>query len=103
MPGVVGKSLGRREEDTARIAAAQRAGLIAELPVDDIMLAANALVMGLAHMIVEGQLGPVDAKRATELATAVTGVIGVGLIPRDEDMPDSFRATVVPGRKKKRG
>lgn len=91
MPGVLGKSPGRSEQDAARIAAGQRAGLIADIPVDDIMLAANALVTGLAHMIVEGQLGPVDDKRATELATAVTGVIGVGLVPRDE---------VVPGRKK---
>jgi len=66
------------------LAEAQAHGLIAALPLDDILVAANSLVRGLAHMIVEGRLGVVDDARATELAIAVTGVIGEGLVPRAE-------------------
>jgi AcrR family transcriptional regulator len=64
------------------LAEAQARGLIAALPLDDILVAAASLVRGLAHMIVEGRLGAVDDARATELAIAVTGVIGEGLVPR---------------------
>jgi AcrR family transcriptional regulator len=64
------------------LARAQARGLIAALPLDDILVAANSLVRGLAHMIVEGRLGAVDDARATELAIAVTGIIGEGLVPR---------------------
>jgi AcrR family transcriptional regulator len=71
--------------------AGQAAGEIVDLPIGELMLAANALVHGLAHMIVEGQLGPVDSKRATELATAVTGVFGCGLIPRETPPVDPRR------------
>lgn len=71
--------------------AAQAAGQIADIPVDELMLTANALVHGLAHMIVEGQLGKVDAKRATELAIAVTGAVGIGFIPRDQRPGDPMR------------
>ena len=69
------------------IADAQRAGTIANIPIDDLMLVANALVHGLAHMIVEGQLGELDAARVRELAIAATGVLGVGLIPRTTQLP----------------
>lgn len=71
--------------------AAQAAGQIADIPVDELMLTANALVHGLAHMIVEGQLGKVDAERATELAIAVTGAVGIGFIPRDQRPGDPMR------------
>jgi AcrR family transcriptional regulator len=74
------------------------AGHIADIPVDELLLTANALVHGLAHLIVEGQLGPVDAKRATELAVAVTGAIGIGFIPRDQPTGDPLR----PALKRKR-
>jgi AcrR family transcriptional regulator len=64
------------------LAAAQAAGVIAPIPLDDLLLAASALTHGLAHLIIEGQLGAVTPDRATELATAVTGAFGVGLKPR---------------------
>jgi AcrR family transcriptional regulator len=73
------------------IVEAQAAGQIAEHPVDEIMLAANSIVHGLAHMIVEGSLGDVSAERATELAIAVTGVFGFGLIPRGTKPDDPLR------------
>jgi AcrR family transcriptional regulator len=66
----------------AAIIAAQEAGEIARMPIDELLLAANTTVHGLAHQIVEGLHGEVDAARATALATAVTGVLGVGLYPR---------------------
>ena len=59
-----------------------------------------SLVTGLAHMIVEGRLGPVDDKRARQLAIAITSVLGVGLIPRTEDVPDPYKRTTVRGTKK---
>lgn len=62
--------------------AGKAAGEIGDIDVDELLLTANSLVHGLAHSIVEGRLGHVDAKRARELATAVTGVLGVGLLPR---------------------
>jgi hypothetical protein len=64
------------------LAAAQAAGTIANIPLDELMLGANAIVHGLAHLIVEGLLGEVDTATATHLAIAVTGVLGQGLIPR---------------------
>jgi hypothetical protein len=100
IPGISPHKRSSYDEDRKRIADAQRGGLIASAPTDDVMLAANALVTGLAHLIIEGQLGPVDDKRATELAIAATAVLGVGLIPRDEDVPDELTSTVV-GKKRK--
>ncbi len=64
------------------IADAQARGGIAELPLDALILAAHSLMNGLAHAIVEGRLGHIDDARATELATAVTEVFAVGLLPR---------------------
>lgn len=72
----------RRQAETAALAAAQDAGTIAPLPLDELLLAANAIVHGLASLIVRGELGEVDEARATELATQVTGALGVGLFPR---------------------
>lgn len=46
------------------------------------MLAAQALIYGLAHLIVDGVLPPMSADQAEKLAHAVTGVLGVGLRPR---------------------
>lgn len=82
MPGLAARWYEPGPEDRAKILEAQRAGQFAKLPIDDILLAANALVSGLAHMIVQGQLGKVDDARATELAIAATGVLGIGLVPR---------------------
>jgi AcrR family transcriptional regulator len=87
------------QEERAKIAAAIEQGHIAPLPLDDLMLAANALVTGLAHLIIEGQLGEVDPERATKLAIAVTGVLGVGLIPRDEDIHDPYKGHAVKTKK----
>ena len=66
------------------IAAAQQAGTIAPIPLSDLVLAANALVHGLGSLIVQGQLGEVDAARAKRLAIAATGVLGIGLEPRHD-------------------
>lgn len=73
----------KQQEQRQALAAAQAAGVIAELPLDDLCLAAQALTHGLGHLIVEGQLGPVTPERATELAVAATAVLGKGLVPRD--------------------
>ena len=85
-------------EQRKDLEAGQAAGEIADMPIDELMLAANSLVHGLAHLIVEGQLGPVDAKRAKELAVAATGAIGAGFIPRDKPPGDPLR----PGMKRRR-
>jgi AcrR family transcriptional regulator len=66
---------------------AQAAGTIAPIPLDELILAANALVLGLGHMIVQGQLGEVGPERARQLAITTTGALGVGLIPRAEGLP----------------
>ncbi len=68
------------------LADAQSRGAIAKMPLDHLMLAADSLVMGLAHKIIEGRLGNIDEKRATELATIATEVLGVGLIPREGEV-----------------
>lgn len=85
-------------QQRADLEAGQAAGEIAAIPVDELLLAANSLVHGLAHLIVEGQLGPVDAKRAKELAIAATGAIGFGFIPRNVPLDDPMR----PAMKRKR-
>jgi AcrR family transcriptional regulator len=82
----------------ADLEAGQRAGVIADIPIDELMLTANALVYGLAHMIIQGQLGDVDEERAKELAIAVTGAVGVGFFPREKPFGDPMR----PGMKRKR-
>ncbi|HEY5947639.1 MAG TPA: TetR/AcrR family transcriptional regulator [Kofleriaceae bacterium] len=84
-------------QQRADIEAGQAAGEIADIPIDELLLAANATVHGLAHLIVEGQLGPVDAKRGKQLAIALTGALGVGFIPRDAPPTDPMR----PGLKRK--
>jgi AcrR family transcriptional regulator len=71
------------ERQRVSLAAAQEAGAIARIPLDDLVLAASSLVHGLGHLIVLGQLGEVSPERARELAIAVTGVFGVGLLPRE--------------------
>ncbi len=68
--------------EAAQLLAGQAAGTIAPMPLDALLLAARSIVHGLAHLIVQGELGPVDAARAAELAQTVTGVLGVGLFPR---------------------
>lgn len=85
LPGMMARLEGagpRHDEDRRSVAAAQRAGQIVDLPTDEVMLAAQAIVAGLARLIIEGQLGEVDDARATALAVAVTEVLGVGLRPR---------------------
>jgi len=70
------------EDQRRALAAAQEAGAIARIPLDDLLLAATSLVHGLGHLIVEGQLGEVSPERARQLAIAVTGALGLGLLPR---------------------
>lgn len=80
-----------KEQQRQQILAGQAAGEIADIPVDELLLTANAVVHGLAHMIVEGQLGHVDAARAKQLAIAVTAALGVGFVPRDTPPGDPMR------------
>jgi hypothetical protein len=66
------------------LAAAQAAGEVVALPLDDMMLTAECAIYGLSRMIVDGQLpgGPVTLARADAMATAVTEALGCGFIPR---------------------
>ena len=84
-----------RQQQTA-LAKAQDDGHIAKIPLDELMLAANCAVNGLAHAIIEGRLGPVDAERATKLAADVTHVMGVGLVPRPDELTDPRTKAVTP-------
>ncbi len=77
------------------LADAQAQGTIADIPLDQVLLAANSLVMGLAHQIIQGNLGKVDDARATKLANEATQVLGIGLIPRDHEVPDPTMKTIV--------
>ncbi len=79
---------------------AQANGLIASFPLDELMLTASSTMMGLAHAIIQGRLGEVDDERATELAVAVTGVLGQGLIPRDTPVADPRRGDCAPVKPK---
>ena len=74
--------------ERAALAAAQAEGCLAELPVDDILLTGSAAIKGLAHLILEGQLGPVDDARAEQLAIAVTAALGSGFWPRSAPVQD---------------
>ena len=91
-----------QQQQQAALAKAQQDGYIAKIPLDELMLAANCAVNGLAHAIIEGKLGPVDAARATKLATDVTHVLGVGLVPRPESITDPRTKAVTPKAKKGR-
>jgi AcrR family transcriptional regulator len=66
------------------LAAAQAAGEIAALPLDDILLTAECAIYGLSRLIVDGQLpgGLVTPARADAMAIAVTEVLGCGFVPR---------------------
>jgi AcrR family transcriptional regulator len=72
-------------DEGRRMREAQRAGLIAPLPFDRLILAATALVHGLAHMIINGatDAGPGDVEHAERLARDVTAVFGAGVLPRE--------------------
>jgi hypothetical protein len=76
------KRLAWQDAEAQLLYEAQQRGEIVDLPLLDVLLAANATMQGLAHMIIEGSLGPIDDARAVELAIAVTQVLGVGLLPR---------------------
>ncbi|MEN0063390.1 MAG: TetR/AcrR family transcriptional regulator [Myxococcota bacterium] len=62
--------LGERDESRSAPALTQRTAAA---------LAAQALVYGLARMVVDGSLGSIDEDQAEQLAWEVTGVLGVGL------------------------
>ena len=72
-------------EEGRRMREAQRAGLIAPLPFERLILAATALVHGLAHMIINGATDarPGDVAHAERLARDVTAIFGAGVLPRD--------------------
>jgi AcrR family transcriptional regulator len=71
-------------EEGRRMREAQRAGILAPLPFDRLILASTALVHGLAHMIISGATDarPGDVEHAERLAREVTAVFGVGVLPR---------------------
>jgi AcrR family transcriptional regulator len=70
------------EAQKRSLAEAQRRGLISDVPLDHLMLTADSAINGLARTIIDGKLGPVDARLAEQLAVAVTHVLGVGFTPR---------------------
>jgi AcrR family transcriptional regulator len=78
----------------ADIEAGIAAGVIADIPVDEILLTAQATVHGLAHLIVEGELGEVDRERAKDLAIAATGALGCGFLPRATPFGDPMRKEI---------
>ncbi len=82
----------REAAETAALAAGQAAGTIAPMPLADLRLAASAIVHGLAHLIIQGELGEVSADRAAALAKIVTGVLGIGLYPRAKPIARKRRA-----------
>lgn len=92
MPGVAAKLPPevRKEVDAwiggerDRLAEAQRRGEISSMPLDAILLASHCLVHGLARLIVDREEGFTDitVPHALALAEAITGVFGVGLLPR---------------------
>jgi hypothetical protein len=96
---------------SAKLAAAQEDGFLANLPLPQIMLACGAITHGLAHMIVDDVdgLGALDADAAAKLAVEVTGVLGYGLLPRAESpaavLPTAPKApkSAKPSKKKPRG
>lgn len=74
---------------------AQARGEIADIPLDELLLAASSITAGLAQAIASGRLGKVDDARATELAISVTAILGHGLIPRAEVLHDPYRKIAV--------
>ena len=74
-------------EEGRRMREAQRQGIIAPLPFDRLIVAATALVQGLAHMIINGatEVRPDDVEHAVTLARDVTAVFGAGVLPRNPE------------------
>jgi AcrR family transcriptional regulator len=62
-----------------RLADAHARGLVGGGSIDQILLAANCLMHGLACQIVDGQIPP---ERGEQLAWVITEVFGAGIIPR---------------------
>jgi len=89
-----------QELQRADVVRGQEDGTIAMFPIDDILLAAPAAVHGIAAFTVEGRLGDVDAKRATELANMITAVLAAGLVPRAEPFTDERSGVKLKGNKR---
>jgi AcrR family transcriptional regulator len=72
-------------EEERRMREAQKQGVIAPLPFERMILAATALVHGLAHLIINGatEARSTDVEHAVRLARDVTAVFGAGVLPRD--------------------
>ena len=80
----------RLADERAALSRAQADGLIVNVPLDDMMLAAVSITHGLAQLILEGRLGKVDAARAKQLAITVTAMLGIGFAPRVEPYEDAL-------------
>ncbi len=65
----------------ALVEAATRSGEMGPGPAQ--ALAAQAVIYGLARLLVDGHLSSISADDAEALAHAVTGALGEGLIPRE--------------------
>jgi AcrR family transcriptional regulator len=93
----------------AKLAAAQRDGILADHPLQQIMLACSCITHGLAHMIVDDVegLGGLDPDAAAKLAVDVTGVLGYGLLPRAQPpaavVPPAPKPPRASAKKKGRG
>lgn len=80
--------LGWQASERAALEQARAQGKLADLPIDDILLTGSATMKGVAHFILEGQLGPVDDARAEQIALAVTAALGSGFWPRRDAVED---------------
>jgi AcrR family transcriptional regulator len=88
------------QEMSSRLRAAQEAGALIALPLEQILLAAGAITHGLALMIVDDVdgLGDLDPDAAAQLAIDVTGVLGLGLLPRTGPDTKQAKAMVAPAK-----
>ncbi|MCB9763026.1 MAG: TetR/AcrR family transcriptional regulator [Alphaproteobacteria bacterium] len=68
------------------LAAAHASGELVRTEPGFTLLAAQATMYGLSRMIVDGVMSPVTPDEARALAEGVAGVLGYGLVPR-EDSP----------------
>jgi AcrR family transcriptional regulator len=85
--------------ERSELVAAQAFGLIAALPIEELLLAAMSTMHGLAHFILAGQFGPVDDAKATQMAIAATAAVGVGFWPRTETIVDPLTGLAVAGKR----
>jgi AcrR family transcriptional regulator len=74
------------EEEGARLAEAQRQGLLAPMRLDLLKLSTWSLVNGLAYLMIsdDPQVRRLTSDQAADVARQVTRVLGLGLLPRPD-------------------